>query len=178
MVLTNSVKCGIIKPQQRKEVQTMYATTLEKKITRYVNKFGVHRAKCTKYEFAYYPYNNSITFSILRFPEDQELIDHIKEKFDIDVSDWYFIFSLLHEIGHEQTLPRLREEDIETDIFNRSILSLMGHDNKAYFNLPTEYAANAWAVDYLLNHQQECWDFQMKCLKIIRHVYKKKSFPY
>ena len=50
--------------------------------------------------------------------------------------------------------------------------------NDIYFKLPAEDLANTWALDYIENHIEECWKFQQKCYKIMRHIFKKKSFPY
>ena len=150
----------------------MYASTLEKKISKFVRRFGIKRTFCTNY-FEYR--NGIIKFTILSHPLDETFIDFVNNKYNTDITSWYFIFSILHEVGHHVTLSTLSEDDLKWEYVIRTFGNLT---NEEYFNLPSEDLANKWAIDYILNHQQECWDFQRKCSKIMRHIYKKKSFHY
>ena len=152
----------------------MYASTLEKKITKFVRKFGIKRAYC-KGDFMYFE-NGTVFFSITRIPRHHpDYVEFINNKYEINIVPWFFIFSLLHEVGHHMTIPQLTEEQKMYEYTMRMMKDL---DQKTYLNLPAEDLANKWAIDYITNHQQECWDFQKKCSKIMRHIYKKKSFHY
>lgn len=150
----------------------MYASTLEKKITRFVKQFGVRRAFCRD-QFMYH--GDTIDFSILTDPEDRPYIDFLNNKYDIDIEQWFFVFCILHEVGHYITIPLLSKEELAYEYEMR-----MFHIQKSedYFNLPAEDLANRWAIKYIENHPQKCWDFQNKCYKIMRHIFKKKSFHY
>ena len=154
----------------------MYATTLEKKITRYLKGFGIKRARVNDY-FCYQPSNQTITFSMFNYPEDELLIEFIRNKYDIDISLCYFVFALLHEVGHHVTLPLVSIEDYTNDGLMRQLVNASDQKDEFYFSLPTEVLATEWALAYLTQHFEECWNFQSKCLKIIQHIYKKKSFP-
>lgn len=150
----------------------MYASTLEKKITKFVKKFGVKRAFC-KDQFMYR--NNIVHFSIFTDPEDGPYIDFINNKYETDIEPWYFIFGILHEVGHHITLPLLTKEELAYEYEQRLFRIQTSED---YFNLPAEDLANKWAINYIANHTQECWDFQKKCYNIMKHIFKKKSFHY
>lgn len=159
----------------------MYTTPLEKRITKYVQKFGIKRAYLQKEGFSYFPNTQTVKFSIRTFDEDELLIKFIEEKYDIDISDWYFIFSLLHEIGHHKTLPCISISDRLYDIYQRMhVLPLLEDTDRsyAYFNLYTETLADEWAIKYIEEHPRECWEFQRKCVSVMQHMYKKKSFKF
>ena len=156
-----------------------YGGTLEKKIRRYLKKFGITRALCTD-SFFYIPTAKTVCFTILRYTTDEELIEHVNQKYDVDIHDWFFIFSLLHEVGHHMTMSQLSEKDFIEEVAARKVISqLIDNDtdkNAVYFELNAEDLANRWAIEYIENHTQECWDFQNRCFKIIEHIYKKPSF--
>lgn len=156
-----------------------YASTLEKKVRKYVKKFGIKYAFAAK-EFAYLPKINAVTFSVLRYDTDWQLINHIKDVYEVDITPWFFIFSLLHEIGHHKTLREFSDEEYAEDQMWREVFNAIATPevNYAYFHLPIEKKATEWAINYIENHEQECWDFQKRCIKDIIHICKKKSFHY
>jgi len=159
-----------------------YGGTLEKKIRKYLKKFGITRAICTD-SFFYIPEGKTVCFTVLHYTTDADLIEFINNKYEVDIEPWYFIFSLLHEVGHHMTVDQLTEKDMNFEIAARkAILPLFGDDTKSrnslYFELPAEDLANRWAIEYIENHTQECWEFQCKCYKIMNHIYKKKCFTY
>lgn len=158
-----------------------YAETLEKKIKKYCSRFGIADVFCSN-SFIYYPKSKTISFTVYNYVDDKDLIDFIKRKYDADISQWFFIYSLLHEIGHHQTVHKLTQEDIDCQITVHKFLSFFNISNSrknfVHFNLPAEDLAHRWALEYLVNHSDECWKFQQKCLKIIQHIYNKKCFTY
>lgn len=143
--------------------------TLERNITKFVRKFGVKRAYCTQ-EFAYYDNFEVITFTFTRYEDDIDLINYIEKTYEVeDLEPWYFIYSILHEIGHHMTLNQLTEEEYEEENIYRQLIT----DNEAYFNLKAERLANDWAINYLSEHFEDCWKLQRKCFAIIKHYLKK-----
>ena len=137
---------------------------LEKKITNFVKNFGIRRAFCTD-NFFYNIKKNTINFSIYEDDRDSAHIKFINNKYDTDITDWYFVFSVLHEIGHHQTIKLLTKEDwiVESIVRNE-------HSQIAYWNLKAEDLANKWAIQYLIDHTEECWDFQKECYEIMRQM--------
>ena len=159
-----------------------YAGTLEKKIKKYLSRFGIKHVYCTD-SFFYMPESKTVCFTVLNYSTDDELIKFIDEKYDTNIRPWYFIFCLLHEVGHHMTVDQLTDEDMAFEIAARKmILPLFGDEvetrNSLYFDLPAEDLANRWAIEYIANHAEECWAFQCKCFKIMQHIFKKKSFTY
>ena len=159
----------------------MFATTLEKNVSKFVRKFGVNRARYSE-TFQYRERKdgyNYIDFSFRHYNEDNLLIDHIKEKFGVDVEPMFWIFSLLHEVGHHMTFPKFEEDDfMEYGLMRQIVLPFMPPDeaNKFYFGLPIEDAATRWAIQYIADHFEECWEFQCKVANLFEHTKKKKSF--
>lgn len=159
-----------------------FTSTLNKKVKKFVKKFGITAVLSDK-DFAFYPVNNLLTYSIYRYDNDHELVDFVEEKYNVNIKDYFFVFSLLHEIGHHKTWRNFTEQELNQDSFLREVIHAIANyshsdANLMYFNLPTEDAANRWAIEYIDSHLEECWKFQNRCMKILRHVYKKKSFSY
>lgn len=151
----------------------MRCDTLEKNITNFVRQFGIKRAFNAK-EFAYYYGGGYLSFTCQRYSDDINLIKHIENTYDVeDLEPWFFIFSILHEVGHHMTLDSLTEEDL----INEKLLRQIVTDDNAYFNLPAEDLANRWAINYLINNTEKCWKFQRKCFTILKHLYKKNRYP-
>ena len=79
--------------------------------------------------------------------------------YNIDIAMW----SLLHEIGHDQS----KQNDI-ISIIGRKIykivtkLNLCKLSNKIYFNLPEEKNATEWATDYVNLHYKEIKQLEKK----------------
>ena len=90
------------------EENIMKNNLLEKKITNFAKKFGIRHAFCTD-NFFYNIKKNTINFSIYTDEREPAHIKFINNKYDTDITDWYFIFSLLHEIGHHKTMNELTE---------------------------------------------------------------------
>lgn len=155
----------------------MYSTTLDKHIAKYCKKFGIENVFCDK-EFAYYSEKEAISYTIFCYTTDETFINAVNEKYNVDITNFSFIFSLLHEIGHHMTIDELTEEDMENEIFARSIIPLLDDSERmeAYMNLTAEDLATSWAIDYIDSHIEECIKVQKRFLKIIDHIYKKKSF--
>ena len=65
------------------------------------------------------------------------------------------VLAFLHEVGHNQTIDAFDNQDIVMDASAKFILGM----NDDYYNrmikyweLPTEFAANMWVIDFVNNH--------------------------
>lgn len=157
----------------------MYSSVLDKKINNYCKKFGIDKVFCDK-EFSYYPETDRISYTIIQYTTDELVTQLINEKYNVDIEPFYFIFSLLHEIGHHMTIDELTDEDLQDDLMCRQMIIPYIEDEirqgRAYINLIAEDYATRWAIDYIDNHLKECIKVQSRFIKIINHYYKKKSF--
>ena len=92
--------------------------------------------------------------------EDQIFDDFVQRKFGVSVNP--FLMGILHEVGHIMTF----DEDLDQD---RSILYFMLQINfkeerwreysDMYFQIPAEFEATTWAVNYYLSHKDYCDNF-------------------
>ena len=156
-----------------------YATTLESNVTKFVRRFGVKRSLYTEEKsFTYWEGPSVITFDIMWHYENDLLIDFIDGKYGTNIRPWFFVFCVLHEIGHHKTLHLLTEDDRYNERMLRTLANVQGLKNTdtLYFNLPAEVLATEWALAYIEEHPAECWKFNNKCLKVLAHIYNKKSF--
>ena len=153
----------------------MKTSTLDKNIARFARKFGITNAKHSD-TFYYDAITRRIYYTVFSYQEDKIIDDIVSKKYNINLDDWYFVFRILHEIGHHLTLNNLSSEEIAEDNAMRFIIETVDDvkiANETYFSLPSERAANEWAIKYLDEHISECWKFQRKCGAIMRHLYKK-----
>ena len=155
----------------------MKTTTLDKHITKYCKKFGIKKVISSD-EFAYTPNNEVITYTMYIYDTDIQFVELVNEKYSVDIRPWYFIFCLLHEIGHHITLENLTQEDLLTDQILRQVVIPNIEDEKrqgqAYVNLVAEDLATSWAIEYIDSHLKECFEIQDRFLKIIKHYMKKE----
>lgn len=157
----------------------MKSTTLDNNISRFVRKFGVKRARMGN-QFVYLANTQTMNYTVLQYETDEDYIEYLNSTYEIDVRPWYFVFCILHEVGHHMTIGELSEEDYTFEYIMRKHLLGMIDDqkkiNEIYFQMPAEDLANRWAIEYISAHPEECWRFQWKCYAIMRHLFKKKSF--
>jgi hypothetical protein len=84
-----------------------------------------------------------------------------KQEFYIGDNIFRRIISLLHEIGHFETF-NVDEWDarnkIEKKLVKAYINDKISYDdlNYAYWNLPNEYKATKWAIEYYKNNRAKC----------------------
>ena len=149
----------------------MYSSVLDKKINNYCKKFGIDKVFCDK-EFSYYPETDRISYTIIQYTTDDIIIQLINKKYNVDIEPFYFIFSLLHEIGHHMTIDELTEEELQNDLICRQMVIPYIEDEigqgKAYINLTAEDLATSWAIEYIDSHLKECFEFQNKCIEIMK----------
>ena len=65
------------------------------------------------------------------------------------------VLAFLHEIGHSKTVKFFDHVDLENDSGAKFILSMNDYSQDtmvAYWELPMEFAANVWAIDFVNTH--------------------------
>lgn len=101
-----------------------------------------------------------------------------------EVSMNLFVWSLLHEVGHHETIDMWSEEEqagfdsIKEELDKR----YQGEDSREacfeYFNLPDEYEATRWAAEYIQSHEVELIKFTIKMRDAVRDFYKENGVYY
>lgn len=65
------------------------------------------------------------------------------------------VLAFLHEIGHYKTIKCFDNTDLENDTAAKFVLGMNGYSQDtmvAYWELPMEFAANVWAIDFVNNN--------------------------
>lgn len=152
-----------------------------KKLNAHMNKFlSPFGLKCTfGSDFAYWTESELIQYTIfLHQDSDVYFSDFIKKEFDFSVTD-IFLVSLLHEVGHYYTIDDFEEDELLEDEYakaglTRNPLITEKERNFRYFNLPVEYAATEWAIDFLRDNPSIYHQWGIM-LEHFRHFYKKNN---
>lgn len=76
-----------------------------------------------------------------------------------------FTMSLLHELGHYMTLSNFSNNEAEQDSYAKSMNVSDGSIDSQYWywELPTEFAANMWAINWANTHPQEFEELRLLC---------------
>ena len=82
-----------------------------------------------------------------------------------------FLYSILHEIGHSQTLDDVDDEDYAYSLDRKA----QPISNYEYFKLPDEIAATQWAVDFLNNNTEKVRLFWEEFVPKMMNFYKKNN---
>ena len=127
--------------------------------------------------------NKKVEFTIEVRIEDVWFADFIKHKFGL-VTDYPFILSLFHEIGHLNTYDSIPDEVVSFDydetiritneIDSLDVLDIEGRKKLVYdyFNLESEVAATKWAVRYVRKHPEEVEELAKKVQTALMKFYE------
>lgn len=150
-----------------------------------VKPFGVY-GMTNGEDFGWIWWKNIITYTLAEFDYRTEwLTDFIRETFDYEVKN-YFVITLLHEIGHARTFDDL---SIEVDDFcneeKQKIFDKLLDDNAEfmsdeeekglqyqYWNLPDEFLATKWAVDFAKENPDYIDDLIEEILNLLYKFYE------
>lgn len=121
-------------------------------------------------DFSYDPITHTVYFTPFTCSVDEFHREWISEIFHFVITKKdYFLFSLLHEIGHHYTMENLTDEELNYEAFCRQALNFSeesdNRKNEAYFSLPSEIIATQWAIDFMKNYPH--W-----CKKMTKRIYK------
>lgn len=145
---------------------------LENKIAKILKNFGIKKVYMSD---GFYYADDFVYFTPFETAELATLHRNwIKKHFNVSISeDMYFLFSLLHEVGHHLTIDFLTDEELKEEMFFRKMLTLCDEPiqtlNEAYFNLSAELYATEWALWYIENNIKWCNKMQNKIAEALRH---------
>lgn len=121
-------------------------------------------------DFCYDTEEERVYFSIMVTERSDRLFKkYIKDTFNFNVPS-IFMMSLLHEVGHAETLDTLSRAQIDADHYVKDILDEVLENTPTnnpdyediytqYFDLTIEKVATQWAVDYYKANRKRCDDF-------------------
>lgn len=154
---------------------------LNKSISKSMYPFGIN-ATILQDEFAFYFDNNMITFKLTEDNSDEYFSHFVKQRFNFE-TDYNFILSLLHEVGHYKA-----NDEIYGDIYNfcikekKRIKEEIEKSEKVsdiiklsyeYFNLPDEIMATQWAINYMRKHPKKIQKMWKNIDNAIQKFYQK-----
>lgn len=148
-------------------------------INDFLSEFNVTARLST--DFAYWCDSHIIDYSIVlgetstrRFMRN---FSHLAPDIECDA----FLASLFHELGHHLTIDLLDNSelafcfDVKRDIDEEMSEAPEWRQEQLYqmyFDLPDEYAATMWAIDYMHNNVKKVADFWNKLYFAIKHFYE------
>lgn len=153
-----------------KELNTL---KIEKIINDFLEPF---ECKCELSDgFTFDDATNIITYALFYAQDgtDKDFLDAIEKHHKPQVTADLFLWSLLHEIGHHETLCQFSDKDFEeyltfsTDAFEGK------HTNYEYCTCPIEWTATEWAVEYANNNFEEISIFWNELQSALMEFYRK-----
>ena len=117
----------------------------------------------------YYEYKNIIQWGF--FEQTETMEQHFAQFFHEYGCVWTdntFIMSLLHEVGHYMTFSNFSEKEKEEVEKQKEKIDKQRNTinrNYQYFELPTEFAASWWAIQFINNHMDWMEDLFNLCKK-------------
>lgn len=118
-------------------------------------------------DFAFYSESNTITYSLVLVDKFAQSFENYCKSLFPDVQANIFIWSLLHEVGHRETEDDFDDEEWEEYMEAEG----SGLSEQEYYNLPIEYAATAWAGEYIQSHVEEIAELWNKLQFAIKNFY-------
>jgi hypothetical protein len=134
------------------------------------------------YEYRYD--ENSVGWTLFETEIDKYYNVFIKERFNLELTEEdIFLISLLHEVGHYKTDDGITDNVYDFCLEEKERLSEeLGEveDEEEikklhwqYFNLPDEWAATYWAVDYIKKHPKKCKNIAKRLQNALNDFYDK-----
>ena len=133
-------------------------------------------------EFCYWITDNKIEYSLM-MPAVAE--DHFMRNFNLlapDIDCDSFLASFLHELGHHQTLEMIEDDQFIECINAKREIAIKGEAeglseetiwelHKQYFDLPDEYEATMWAINFIRDNIEKIRVFWKKVSDAIMNFY-------
>lgn len=130
---------------------------LNRKLENFFKEYDIELAFRVGEDFAYFYETDVVNYSLTTLGKQDVYFQKFFHKLDSRIKNVdVFMLSILHEVGHSQTLA-----DIDDDLYEQELrvkATLDGGkkaDNYIYFGLPSEIAATLWAVDFILDNREE-----------------------
>ena len=140
--------------------------SLEKVVNDFLSEFGVTASLGE--EFCYYFGEDEIDFALAVGPSHEHFMAHFKQLAP-EIECDPFLISLLHELGHHETLYEMDDDEelfcrtakthLETELFLTNDKETRKSLHEEYYNLPDESLATQWAIDYIRQNPNKVANF-------------------
>lgn len=133
------------------------------------------------HDFAYIYAKNQIEYTLLLDDNSETYFMNNFHKMAPDIDCDPFLVSILHELGHHETLDDidmfeeiycLAEKDTITERYVNKDFSSEQELYDAYFNLTDEYEATTWAINYIRENAEKVKELWNKLKPAIDNFYK------
>lgn len=124
-------------------------------------------------DFSYYYPINKITWSFLMTEDSNRAYKTFLNKHFPDIDCNIFVWSILHEVGHHETIDEWDGDDqYEFDIKKENLEQRLVEEDEfkvcsEYYEIPDEMKATTWAAEYIREHKEEIDAFYEKFKKVV-----------
>jgi hypothetical protein len=128
-------------------------------------------------EFSYWYADSRIEYNLVVIEASTDYFMQNFNKMAPDLNCDPFLASFLHELGHHETLDFIDEDyrpikmQLEEDL-KRVSKSAEAIIHQKYFDLPVEYEATMWAIEYMRNNAQKVAEFWKELQEAIMEFYR------
>lgn len=135
-------------------------------------------------DFCYWNADSTINYSLVISDNHNNYFMDNFNRLAPDITCDVFLISFLHELGHHETLHIFDDMDAAYCLDVKKDLSIKlkdveGLDKEAereiyqtYFDLPDEYEATMWAIEYIRENTEKIAEFWNKLQAAIMNFYK------
>lgn len=129
-------------------------------------------------EFCYYPEWHAVQWGIFMNNEQENMFAQFMYEYGLKENINPFVISLLHEVGHYMTLHQFNEVDVNLDHAAKQVAAGAANGitidtHYWYWELPTEFAANMWAIEWANTHPTELQELHHFCEERITEMFNK-----
>jgi len=153
---------------------------VNKVINKFIKPFGC-KAKIDL-DFSYYHDKKIITWSPMVLEKaDKYFIKFVNDKYE-NINADVFLWSLLHEVGHHMTHDKWSDEDLKNFMTEKEHIENYINDDlsvgeeehiyELYFNVKDEQCATEWAAQYMIENQNEVFNFWNDFIKVFNKFIK------
>lgn len=123
-------------------------------------------------DFEYIYVENKIHYALVVADKMEQGFMRSVERLNPLVKCDIFLWSFLHEIGHNETIEELTDEESDISNITKEWIAAGAVPPDAYYDCPDERMATEWAVRYANSHIEELMNFWSKLQKAIINFYK------
>ena len=165
-----------IKEKEKRGYNTMgLVHNFNKELSLWFNAHGISNLDFVEgEEFCYYPDQHIVQWGMFDSPKCDNHFQQFFDEYGLEykaVSS--FFLSVMHEVGHHMTLHYFSADERAADIVKKEITISDGtiDTDYWYWELPTEFAANLWAIDYMNAHPEEMYELYELCAHYLQLIF-------